>query len=680
MRTPKLVIAFVLGLFLAISCPAPHYTNWNGSRMNVQGVLQGANSPVDLTLKIFSGDAGTNDEPTFVETHEAVVLNGNVFSVTLGSKTTGAIPLELFSYAAEYELEIQVGTDPPLEPRLALTRVAGSFSSFNMDGKDNTIPSIGAVQLRADDAQIDFGSSGLCGVGIDPNLTGINVSDPTGVRITGGQQLLFGPTDFCGIEVDPNGQMPGIQLRDPNGIRIINPDSAGAASLFFGSTDNCVIRANPAGALTSGLELRDPSGVRIIGEGNSADLFFGATNECSIGVDGPGGLTGIKATDPVGVRITGGQQLLFGPTDNCTIRAQADVGLALSDPTGIRLLNPEPEKPTRLLFGSTEACRIEVDPNGPTGLQLRDPDGIRIIGDAKGSDLFFGATNACSIGIDGADGLTGIKATDPVGVRIIGGQQLLFGPTDNCGIEVDPSGETPGLQLRDPNGVRIIGEANGADLFFGATNECSIGIDGADGLTGIKATDPVGVRITGGQQLLFGPTDNCVIRAQENGLVLSDPKGIRLDNNSTVAGRLEVEGNMVVRGNVEAWGVVTESSRHLKENIRPIDDALSKIVQLQGVYFDWKTDRVDKKSFGFIAEDVAEILPEAVMWDREDESARGVRYGQVVAVAIEGVKAQQSQIDALKLENGTLQQQNQDFRERLAHLESMVERMAKPSN
>ena len=603
MRTPKLVIAFVLGLFLAISCPAPHYTNWNGSRMNVQGVLQGANSPVDLTLKIFSGDAGTNDEPTFVETHEAVVLNGNVFSVTLGSKTTGAIPLELFSYAAEYELEIQVGTDPPLEPRLALTRVAGSFSSFNMDGKDNTIPSIGAVQLRADDAQIDFGSSGLCGVGIDPNLTGINVSDPTGGRITGGQQLLFGPTDFCGIEVDPNGQMPGIQLRDPNGIRIINPDSAGAASLFFGSTDNCVIRANPAGALTSGLELRDPSGVRIIGEGNSADLFFGATNECSIGVDGPGGLTGIKATDPVGVRITGGQQLLFGPTDNCTIRAQADVGLALSDPTGIRLLNPEPEKPTRLLFGSTEACRIEVDPNGPTGLQLRDPDGIRIIGDAKGADLFFGATNACSIGIDGADGLTGIKATDPVGVRIIGGQQLLFGPTDNC-----------------------------------------------------------------------------VIRAQENGLVLSDPKGIRLDNNSTVAGRLEVEGNMVVRGNVEAWGVVTESSRHLKENIRPIDDALSKIVQLQGVYFDWKTDRLDKKSFGFIAEDVAEILPEAVMWDREDESARGVRYGQVVAVAIEGVKAQQSQIDALKLENGTLQQQNQDFRERFAHLESMVERMAKPSN
>jgi|GEM_PF-3510469 len=483
MRTPKLVIAFVLGLFLAISCPAPHYTNWNGSRMNVQGVLQGANSPVDLTLKIFSGDAGTNDEPTFVETHEAVVLNGNVFSVTLGSKTTGAIPLELFSYAAEYELEIQVGTDPPLEPRLALTRVAGSFSSFNMDGKDNTIPSIGAVQLRADDAQIDFGSSGLCGVGIDPNLTGINVSDPTGVRITGGQQLLF------------------------------------------------------------------------------------------------------------------------GPTDNCTIRAQADVGLALSDPTGIRLLNPEPEKPTRLLFGSTEACRIEVDPNGPTGLQLRDPDGIRIIGDAKGADLFFGATNACSIGIDGADGLTGIKATDPVGVRI-----------------------------------------------------------------------------TGGQQLLFGPTDNCVIRAQENGLVLSDPKGIRLDNNSTVAGCLEVEGNMVVRGNVEAWGVVTESSRHLKENIRPIDDALSKIVQLQGVYFDWKTDRLDKKSFGFIAEDVAEILPEAVMWDREDESARGVRYGQVVAVAIEGVKAQQSQIDALKLENGTLQQQNQDFRERFAHLESMVERMAKPSN
>ncbi|MDP7742782.1 MAG: hypothetical protein QGF67_15175 [Lentisphaeria bacterium] len=47
---------------------------------------------------------------------------------------------------------------------------------------------------------------------------------------------------------------------------------------------------------------------------------------------------------------------------------------------------------------------------------------------------------------------------------------------------------------------------------------------------------------------------------------------------------------------------------------------------------------------------------------------------------IEGLKAQQTQIEALKSENGALQQQNQQFLERLAHLESMVEGMAKPSN
>jgi hypothetical protein len=94
-------------------------------------------------------------------------------------------------------------------------------------------------------------------------------------------------------------------------------------------------------------------------------------------------------------------------------------------------------------------------------------------------------------------------------------------------------------------------------------------------------------------------------------------------------------------------GTLTEtSSREMKTNIEPIENILPAVLQMQGVKFDWKDDG-QKDNYGFIAEEVDEILPNLVSHDSEGK-AQGIQYSKMTAVLLEAIKEQQVQIDELK--------------------------------
>jgi hypothetical protein len=88
------------------------------------------------------------------------------------------------------------------------------------------------------------------------------------------------------------------------------------------------------------------------------------------------------------------------------------------------------------------------------------------------------------------------------------------------------------------------------------------------------------------------------------------------------------------------------SSKRWKENILPIEGALSKVQSLRGVSYDRKED--GKPSIGLIAEEVGEVIPEIVTYEENGKDANAVDYSCLVAVLIEAVKEQQKQIDELK--------------------------------
>jgi hypothetical protein len=88
------------------------------------------------------------------------------------------------------------------------------------------------------------------------------------------------------------------------------------------------------------------------------------------------------------------------------------------------------------------------------------------------------------------------------------------------------------------------------------------------------------------------------------------------------------------------------SSIALKENFRPIDDALDKILQLTGLIYDRK-DGSQKNEVGLIAEDVNQIIPHIVGKDAEGKPIN-IAYQRLVAYIIESIKQLKTEIEQLK--------------------------------
>jgi len=170
--------------------------------------------------------------------------------------------------------------------------------------------------------------------------------------------------------------------------------------------------------------------------------------------------------------------------------------------------------------------------------------------------------------------------------------------------------------------------------------------------------------------------------------------------------RVEVNGNFSSYGNnthdcgtndkrwkrgyfttVYRVGEQSLSDKKAKENFRSIDSALGKVLRLNGVLYDYKpevfmpeiyeeqtanisessktdseksmdtnteqlkaqADIERKNHLGFIAQDVKEIIPEAVEYDEETD-LYSMSYTALIPILVEAIKEQQKQIDALKKE------------------------------
>ncbi len=94
----------------------------------------------------------------------------------------------------------------------------------------------------------------------------------------------------------------------------------------------------------------------------------------------------------------------------------------------------------------------------------------------------------------------------------------------------------------------------------------------------------------------------------------------------------------------------SSSDKRLKENIKPIENPLGKIAQISGNTFDWiENSEVHShkgSDIGVIAQEIEEVLPELVT--TRENGYKAVKYDKVVALLIEAIKDQQTQIDELK--------------------------------
>jgi hypothetical protein len=98
-----------------------------------------------------------------------------------------------------------------------------------------------------------------------------------------------------------------------------------------------------------------------------------------------------------------------------------------------------------------------------------------------------------------------------------------------------------------------------------------------------------------------------------------------------------------VVGDINYTGIILDvSDERLKENIAPVQNALDKLRQLRGVYFNMK-DAPGQREVGLIAQDVQGVLPEAVRVVEPEGGYLGVSYSSVVPLLVEALKEIQNE-------------------------------------
>jgi hypothetical protein len=121
-------------------------------------------------------------------------------------------------------------------------------------------------------------------------------------------------------------------------------------------------------------------------------------------------------------------------------------------------------------------------------------------------------------------------------------------------------------------------------------------------------------------------------------------------------GGINMDGNNIFGVNwiSSSQFLYTSSDKQLKENVRPVENALDKVLLLDGVEFNWKES--GENSLGVIAQDLEKIFPELVYIDPET-GLRSVQYSGIIAPLIEAIKAQQEQISEQEKQNQEQQKQ-----------------------
>jgi hypothetical protein len=279
---------------------------------------------------------------------------------------------------------------------------------------------------------------------------------------------------------------------------------------------------------------------------------------------------------------------------------------------GGRLIDTPAQERSALVFatnnvttaGSHSSEKMVILPNGNVGIGTTSPtQKLDVNGDiaVKGASVINRATVALTIGdIAGTDSVTNLTLTT-AGRNT----EVFLDDSGNVGINT----ATPSYNLTVDSGTNDIG-------ILTASSDSGSYVGFLDDST---STIPK-----------IGAVGNKLIldASQYVGIKRTDPSYA-----------LDVSGTIRATGDVIAY-----SDARVKENVETIPNALDKVKAMRGVGYNKIGE--ERRSIGVIAQEMLEVMPEAV--HKDDSGMYSVAYGNLVGVLIEAMKEQQAQIDELK--------------------------------
>jgi Chaperone of endosialidase len=151
---------------------------------------------------------------------------------------------------------------------------------------------------------------------------------------------------------------------------------------------------------------------------------------------------------------------------------------------------------------------------------------------------------------------------------------------------------------------------------------------------------------------VFNTTSYCLLHANDGTTFINSASGKPIFFRENNADKVVITGGKIgiatnspsydlhVVGTIYATGdIIGFSDKRLKSNITIIDSALSKIHKLNGYTFNLQDD--EKTHTGLIAQEVLEVLPEAVHQEKKADGTDGyysLAYGNMAGLFVEAIK------------------------------------------
>ena len=112
--------------------------------------------------------------------------------------------------------------------------------------------------------------------------------------------------------------------------------------------------------------------------------------------------------------------------------------------------------------------------------------------------------------------------------------------------------------------------------------------------------------------------------------------------------QLQVTGQIASTDNITAY---YSSDISLKDNLRPIENALFKVNQIAGYEFDWneKSHQIQQDKghdVGLVGQEVEKVLPEVIQI-RED-GIKAIAYEKVVPLLVQSIKELTKRVEELE--------------------------------
>lgn len=204
---------------------------------------------------------------------------------------------------------------------------------------------------------------------------------------------------------------------------------------------------------------------------------------------------------------------------------------------------------------------------------------------------------------------------------------------------------TTGVELSTGTTAQRPGTPATGTLRYNTTLNVFEGSDNNSNWTRLNGATVSSSEPTNSQGALWVDTTAGAMKVR-NGSVWTQVHSITSDANKAYLTKdFDMTGDLDVTGTIYATGDITAlSDERVKENVMTVENALSKVCEMRGVYYN-KIGEAERK-VGVIAQEVERIVPELVI-----ENASGyksVAYTNALGLIIEAIKELKDEIESLK--------------------------------